>query len=388
MRGQGYGPLALVLAVAWAFFTGYQGLAVLTPHFLESLDYAAVLVGASTTAFVATAAATSLGLGFIPRGGDIRRGCVIASLLLGLPCFALPHLHDAAAVLTLVSLRGIGLGIAGVLLGTAVAVVAPPGRRGLAIGLLGVIAAGVAVFAQAGCLFLAGRFGFTAAFTAVGVLALLGMVPLFSLGELPLAEGQFLASIRDALHSAVALPSLYFFLTSMTYGAVVSFGPERLGRAGADHAIVFFLVFAGASSVSRLVTGWLLDRLHSWLALGVALLCGAFALAILGSSISLEAAVGSAVLYGVSFGAVSTGGIIVLTNRVEVAKFGLVNGLFNFAGLAGLGAGGIVFGIVADVTDYSTMFLLAPLPLLAAVGVLAADVLSSRRAVVPLARLY
>jgi MFS family permease len=370
----------LVLAVGLAFFSGYQGLTVLIPNYLESLDYAAVLVGVSTTAFVITAAVTNVVLAFLPRGGDIRLGCVIGGLLLAVPCFLLPHAGDPAVVLGLVTVRGIGLGIIGVLLGTAAAAVAPPGRRGLAVGLFSVIGAGVALFAQAGCLFVAGRLGFPSAFYATGVVSLLGLLPLVFLDTVRAANERFLASTRDALQPSMLLPSLVFFFASMTYGAVVSFGPERLGGAGADHAVTFFTAMACAASVSRLATGWLMDRFRPWLGMALSLVCAGAALVILGSVTTLAAAVTSGALYGISYGLLSTAGLVLLLNRVDVSKFGLVNAMFNFAGLTGLGLGAVVAGIVVDATDYGTMFALAPIVLLIGAVALATDWLGGRRA--------
>ncbi len=378
----------MVLAVGFALFSGYQGLAVLTPNFMESLNYGAVLVGASTTAFVITAAATNVVLAFLPRGADIRLGCVVGGLLLALPCFVLPHVREAAVVLALAAVRGIGLGVVAVLLGTAVATVAPPGRRGLAIGLFSVIGAGIALFAQAGCLFVAGHVGFISAFYIAGVASLLGLVPLGFLEAGRAPNERFLASTRDALQTTMLLPSLVFFLVSLTYGAVVSFAPERLGDAGADHAVTFFTAMACAASFSRLGTGWLMDRFQPWPGMVLSLVCAATALVILGSKTTSTAAIVSGVLYGLSYGMLSTAGLVLLLNRAEVSRFGLVNAMYNFAGLTGLGLGGVISGVVVDKTDHGTMFALAPIVLAIGAAVLATDWLGGRRThAAPLPRL-
>lgn len=378
---QGYGALGLVLAVALFIFASYQGLNVLTPHYVESMRYRGVVVGTSTLVFMLAASLSNLVIGFMPSGRDIRRGCLAASVLLGIPCFVFPLQHDARSILLLTALRGVGLGFAGVLLSTAAALVAPPGRRGLAIGLLGVTATGVAAFAQAGDLFLADRFGFTVAFTTMGVVTLVGIPAIFALGQLPLNGGSFLGSRDDAFQWGVLLPSFLWFSVSITYGAVLTFGPEMLSRIGAGVAVSYFLVLAGVTAASRFASGWLSDRFEPGWMFGASLLCAAAALALLGSRHSWSVLILSAVLYGLCLGTVATASQFTVLRRVHISRYNLANGLFNFAGLSGLGIGGALFGAVVDLTSTRTMFLVTPSALVLGAAILTADILLVRRGV-------
>ena len=289
---------------------------------------------------------------------DPRLPLALALTMLGAPCFAFPYAHGVAVVLVLNAVRGVGFGFLGVLLGSAVMLSAPPGRRGLVLGLFGLITSGLAALGQSGALALEGALGFQATFTLAGGVTLAALLPVIATRN-ERAEHALRPAVISRQAEQLLVLAIVFLLVATTYGAVVSFVPERMHAQRDGDAVTFFLVLAITMPAGRLTTGWLLDRLRSKLPLLLAIIAGAAGLAVLALGGSVPASFGAPTLYGLSFGALSTGVQATMSGRVGPADYNVVNGLFNAAWNAGMATGGLGLGLLSEVAGYADMFLVA-----------------------------
>lgn len=354
--------LLATLTVTFIAALGRQATTVLTPFFIASLHVGATVVGAATTVNMVASTATALLMMKVRTSGDPRRLTVVAISLVGLPCFLMALSNSPAEVLALNAVRGAGFGLLIVLLGSAAGLSASPSRRGLALGLFGVVTSGFASLGQAGGLALERKFGFALAFITAGAVTMIAILPAL---RTPSDSDQGISGHPIGLNDLYPLLPLaiFFFVVTSTYGAVVSFVPELMATVGAGSAVVFFLLFALVTATSRLASGWLLDRLTPGLVFVTAVVLGAIGLIALAGGDTLLRTVAAPCLYGLSFGGLSTGTQVTMMSRVDSLNFNAVNGLFNAAWNAGVAAGGVGFGAIAITAGYSGMFQLAGIAL-------------------------
>jgi len=151
-------------------------------------------------------------------------------------------------------------------------------------------------------------------------------------------------------------PCVALFLMCMVYGAVISFAALHLRSAPAGTAALFFLVLAGCIPSARLIAGGLADRVGYIRLFLVSVIVGSAGMWALGALVSVPVSVAAGALFGTCFGALTSATQLELTRRVPVAMFAVVNGIFSAAWNAGMGVGGLSFGLMAFAVGYGTMF--------------------------------
>jgi predicted MFS family arabinose efflux permease len=108
------------------------------------------------------------------------------------------------------------------------------------------------------------------------------------------------------------------------------------------------------------------------------LVLGIAGMLLLGGSLTRPAIIGSALLFGACFGTLASGAQIEITRRVPVAMYAVANGIFSSSWNAGMGIGGVAFGLIAAATGFGTMFEISSVFLAAAGLILLIDQRSMR----------
>ena len=128
------------------------------------------------------------------------------ALLLGGPAPALLLPHSMATIIAVSIARGIGFGLATVVLGALVAASVPAERRGEGIGLAGVVACVPAIVALPSGVWLAQNTGYVVviAITAISALAPLAAVPWLANPAVHAAEAGRPTPLRPACWAACA----------------------------------------------------------------------------------------------------------------------------------------------------------------------------------------
>jgi predicted MFS family arabinose efflux permease len=298
---------------------------------------------------------------------------VLGSGLLGLP--ALGHLATDRlwAVMALAALRGLGFGVVTVCGATAVAAFVEPGRRGRAIGALGLASAAPQFVLVPVAPWLAERAGFGLVFVLAVLPAL--AVPL----AWPIARaagdsdrtpdggpGRGTAALRRALSGPIAA----LVVITASGGAILTFAPHIL----ASPVLAFWglLAFTGAAAASRWGAGRIADRFGPTPAIAPLLFTGALGLAGIGlAADGLHDAAGRAlVISGLLLTGIAYGGLQNLTLAQAFSAAGeparsTVSIVWNLSFDAGTGLGAFGTGAIATAITYSAAF--AVLALAAAV---------------------
>lgn len=349
---------AYSLVSGFGLYLGYQGLIVLTPYYVATSGSGDSTTGLVTGATMLAAATMPLAMAGLLARYDARVLLLASMLLLAVPSFLNALTTDAVVVTVLHFVRGLGFGIAATGCGTVVSMLAPPARRGAAMGWWGLTGGTTTVVGPSAGLFLADAFGFDAVFVLMGLLTLLTALPILSLKPIPpvVADGSASGILWALRRVSLVLPFLVFAFAAFAYGAILTFAPLYLSSASLGSSAVFFLVLGAVFAVFRLIGGTIVDRIGAGRVFPASLALAGAALVLLASAPSTEVALAAAFVFGVGFGITATTTQVILVSRVSREGYGTANALFAVAFNGGIGVGGTLFGAVAQAAGYAAMF--------------------------------
>jgi predicted MFS family arabinose efflux permease len=329
-------------------FTGY----FLT---LASLPAYAVAGGAdkSTAGLVTgvfllvTIAAQSVVPALVRRFGE---GRVLAAglLALGVPA-PLYALGDSLGWLSWISaVRGAGFGVLTVLGAVLTARVAPPSRRGEAVGLYGLaIAVPNLVAIPAGvALVLDGHSGWLAWLAACPVLAV-PLVPRMVRAAAPAEQPPGAAGFAWRVAVAVLVPSVVLLVVTLAGGGLVTFLP--IERPDGSLATVALLLFGITGALSRWQAGMLADRTGGRLLLPVSLIASTLGMLAVAAGLhgSDAAVLVGAALFGAGYGSAQNLTLLAAFDRAGAGGTTAASAIWNAAFDGGTAIGAMAVGWVA-----------------------------------------
>src|SRR6201994_4538950 len=290
---------------------------------------------------------------------------VLGGGLLGLP--ALGHLATDRLwpVIALAALRGLGFGIVTVCGATAVAFFVEPGRRGRALGALGLAIAAPQFILVPVAPWLAERAGFRLVFLLAVLPAL--AIPLAwpiarAVGDRDRAsDAGSGGGTAAALWRVLAGPIAALVVITAAGGAILTFTSHIL----ASPALGFLglLAFTGAAAASRWIAGGIADRFGATAAIAPLLFTGALGLA----AISLRAdsvhdtagrvlVIAGLLLTGIAYGGLQNLTLAQAFNAAGEPARSSVSIAWNLSFDAGTGLGALAVGAIATAASYSAAF--------------------------------
>jgi len=350
-------PVVLLTLVAFAALFGFQLLLSVVPVYADEASGSSG-AGLATAAFMLTTVLTQIQMPRILGRYGYRRALAAGLLFLGVPALFYAYAQTLLPILAVTLVRGVGFGIITVVFAALIVELAPPHRRGEALGLLGVAITLPTIFCNALGLWLAGGFGFGVVFLLGGVAPLLGLgvIPWIRSASPEAQEGEesgagfFVGLGRPHLRRIFLL----FAVTTMAGGVVVTFLPLAVPGSGVFSAASALLVVGITSTASRWWAGRFGDRRDPRLLLAPGLIACAGGMVCLppGGVILLI----GAVLFGTGFGVLQNATLILTMGRVSKSEYGLGSTLWNSAFDAGTGIGAFTFGFVISAVGFSWSF--------------------------------
>ena len=356
-------PWLLGSAALW--FSGFALLVSVAPLWVIHGGSDNLGAGLVTAVMMACTVLSQLSMRRVLAGLGWRWTLVLGSGLLGLP--ALGHLAADSlwAVTALAALRGLGFGVVTVCGATAVAAFVEPGRRGRALGALGLAAAAPQFILVPAAPWLAQRIGFGYVFV-LAVLPALAMPfawPIArAVGEADrVPVGGAGPGTPVAFWRAVSGPVAALVAVTASGGAILTFTAHIL----ASPALGFLglLAFTGPAAVSRWAAGSVADRFGPTPAIAPLLLVSALGLAAIAARADNvhDAAGRVLVIAGLLLAGVAYGGLQNLTLTRAFAAAGeparsSVSIVWNLSFDAGTGLGAFATGAIATATSYSVAF--------------------------------
>src|SRR6476661_6561444 len=377
---------AAALLSSFGALTSFYLLLSVTPMYAMSAGAGSAGAGLVTGSLMLTTVLAEFASPRLLGRFGYRAVFAAGALLLGGPAPALLLPHSMATIIAVSVARGIGFGLATVVLGALVAASVPAERRGEGIGLAGVVACVPAIVALPSGVWLAQNTGYAIviAISAISALAPLAATPWLAdpgdtgpagqqagnghgetgsgHAETETAPVGLLSSLRSG---GMLRPGLVFAATTIAAGVVASFLPLA---AGVSAGVATLGLFAQAltATASRWWAGRRGDR-HGHAGLLIpGLLIAAAGMASLIWVSAPAAVIAGMCLFGIGFGIAQNVTFALMIDRAPGSGYGTASALWNLAYDAGYGTGPIVFGVFVAYTGYPVAFALTGLLILAA----------------------
>ena len=362
-------PMILTLLASFFTMIGFYLLLSVVPLFAEEAGGGSSGAGLATAVFMLSTVLAQARMPHILARFGYRSVLAAGLLLLGLPAFLYAPVGEVLAVLAVTLARGAGFGAAIVALAALVTELAPPGRRGAALGLYGVVLTLPAIFCSALGLWLVERFGYGPVFLVGASAPVLGFVAALGISAPDGREERGSAGLMSGLRRGPLLRIFLLFAScTAASGVVVTFLPLAAPGQGLFSAATALLLLGAASTFFRWWAGRFGDRRDPRLLLAPGLVCAALGMV----ALSLEgfALLGGALLFGAGFGALQNASLLLTMQHVPKAEYGLGSTLWNLAFDAGTGAGAFVCGFVVGAAGFFWSFCLCAVLLVAALGLI------------------
>lgn len=353
-------PVVLLILTTLGFFLGFQMLLSVVPLYTDEAGGGSSGAGLATGAFMFSTVLTQIQMPRILRW--LGYGWTFAGGLLffGLPTFLYIFVRDVAPIISVTLLRGVGFGIVTVVVVALIVKLAPAGRPGEALGLLGIAITVPAIFGNPLGLWLVARFGFDVVFVAGGIAPLLGLAVIPGIRRPASAERgwESSAGIFAALRRGPLLRiSLVFTATTMAAGVVLTFLPLAVPGSGLFSAVGGLLIVGVTTTAARWWAGRFGDRHDPRQLLAPGLLASALGMVCLPQG-GLALLAGAA-LFGIGFGLLQNATLMLTMTRVSDSEHALGSTLWNVAFDAGTGLGAFLFGFVIAATGFAWAFTLS-----------------------------
>jgi len=291
---------------------------------------------------------------------------------------ALMILPPLSLVFIFRAIQGLGWGAFLLAYNTLTLDLAPAGRRGEALGLMGIapplsLAAAPVISEQ---IRIATDSNYLLLFFIASVAALLALFsgllvkePSFKKGGEKIAQGEKAAqavTVKKAplLSRNVFFPSLIIFFMTFTLGSILTFLP-LLGETRDIQAVgYFFTIFALTTVFSRPAAGRLSDRLGRSRVFLPGLLIASAALIMIALAYSAEQLLISAFILGLGFGASHSSVMAMAADKLSIMERGVGMATFTAAFDLGIVAGSSTLGILLNWFDFKAVFMLCALVML------------------------
>ena len=294
-----------------------------------------------------------------PTGWIIdTRGCRLV-LVAGMGIFLLASLGYVGArsvetVLTLRLFHGMGMGLFPTAATVVVAELAPPVRRGEAMGWFGIANILGYIIGPAVGTSIASGAGLPTLFLVAGSMAGLGLVCIWVLPRIGRVPAGIIRPPRpqDFFSREAVLPSILLLSLFVPYGVMVAFVPIIATHRGLANPGTFYTVYALAVLLIRAKAGHVSDRWGRAAIIIPGLLAAGVAFAILGLTSDRIWLLVGAVIYGLGFGSVLPALMALTADRVRLEERGKAMGTFYVAWELGITAGSTGAGLLLEVTDF------------------------------------
>jgi len=237
-----------------------------------------------------------------------------------------------------------------------VADLAPPTRRGEALGYFGAAIGVTTAATPALGIALLDSYGFTGMFLTSAAIALMALALAFFVPDPRRAQPNPGSSRTPLVSRPALMPALLVMALTLTYGAIVPFLPLYALQQGMSNPGLFYLVYAVVLIVSRPIAGRLSDMYGRVTVMVPGLLLAAAAMWLLALASSVPLLFVVAALYGLGFGAAYPALTALAVDLVGEKERGLAMATLTAAFDLGIGIGAIFWGLALQITGFSIMF--------------------------------
>jgi MFS family permease len=297
---------------------------------------------------------------------------VAGMVLLGLPALLYATSDALGPVLALSAVRGAGFGVLTVTGSSAAGLLAPPSRRGEAIGVYGLAVAVPNLLLLPAGPWVAANLGYVVVFV-VSAAPLLGVPAAIALARAveahphpvpePTGPGSNSTARDWAAYRALLPPAILLLGVTLAGGAVLTFTPQMVGSPVLTTAGLFAMGFVAA--LTRWRAGLLADRHGARRFVWPLVIVTAAGMALVAGAVRDPAAVPAGtflagmVLVGLGYGALQNLTLVISFAAVSRAHHNLASAVWNVGFDAGTAIGSVLVGALALRASFPTAILVA-----------------------------
>ncbi|MGM0900381.1 MAG: MFS transporter [Bacillota bacterium] len=331
------------------------------PLFVTALGGGASQVGLVTGIFMLSAILIRPFAGMLAKKIDKKILLILGILIIALSTGAY-YLSSSISTLLLIRLiHGAGFGLATTYFATLAAEIIPKDRRGEGIGYFGVgETVAISVGPMIGIMTLE-LYDFQRLFFGGMAGLFLAVIMAIFIKRAPKEKelDKQVSGKFKLLEKRVLFPALLIFLIGIAAGGIMSFFSLYAIERDFTQVGLFFLLIAAASFIIRLLSGKLFDQYGPSIILIPGSILSIVGLIILYVAVNDSMFLIAAIFYGFGFGAIFPAVQTWCMNLVEEHEHeDAMASFFNFFDL-GIGGGSFILGLVATVTSYQTVYLVA-----------------------------
>ncbi|MED3551872.1 MFS transporter [Cytobacillus praedii] len=361
-------------------FIGFEMLLPILPAYMISLNASPIQIGLVTTLFTIGAILIRPFVGYFLIDNKRKALAISASVLLMIITFVYPFLNIIWLLLLLRFFHGAAWGVSTTANSTIAVDSIPKARLGEGFGYFSISTTGGAIIAQSLGIFIYGSYSFNMVIWSSVILSLLAFTALlFVNSPAPIKKEKEPFVFWDMIFEKSAwFPALLTVITTLGFGAIITFLVAFGEQQNLDHIFLFFLVNAAVSTLLRPYTGKWYDRKGPWSIIIVSAIIGFLSLVVLSFATNDFHLVIAAILFGAGYGTVMPCLQTLAVQNVSEEKSGAANATFLSSFDVGVGVSAFILGMLAEWISLEMIFRIVSLSFLVVAFLVYKDYLNKR----------
>ncbi|MEK8197741.1 MFS transporter [Lysinibacillus sp. FSL M8-0134] len=366
-KQQIFTPSFLFLFISnFLIFIGFEMLLPILPAYLVSLNANPMQVGLVTTVFTIGAIIIRPFIGYYLIDHQRKNLAIGACISLLIITMLYPFLNNIWLFLLLRLVHGTAWGVSTTTNSTMAVDSIPKAKLGEGMGYFSISTTVGAIVAPSLGILIYHSFSFHTLIWSSALLCVLAVIVLpFVQSVTPIQhEKQPFRFMEAIFEKDVWFQALLTIVTTLGFGAIITFLVLYGEQKGLNHIFLFFLINAIVSTLLRPFTGKWFDRNGPWSIIIVSATLGFLSLIVLSYTTNNGSLMISAILFGAGYGTVMPCLQTWTVQKVSEAKSGAANATFLSSFDVGVGMSAFVLGILAEWMSLETIFRLVSLSFL------------------------
>ncbi|KQU17979.1 antibiotic resistance protein [Bacillus sp. Leaf13] len=339
-------------------FIGFEMLLPILPAYLLSMNASSIQVGLVTSLFTIGAVLIRPFVGYYLIDNQRKSLAISASAALMIITMLYPFLNFIWLFLLLRLFHGAAWGVSTTANSTIVVDLIPKTRLGEGMGYFSISTTVGAIIAPSIGILIYDSFSFDILIWSSVVLSLLAVIALqFVYSPTTVKrEKQPFRFLDMIFEKDVWFPALLTVITTLGFGAIITFLVLFGKQKGLDHIFLFFLINATVATLLRPFTGKWYDKKGPWSIIIMSAVLGFLSLVMLSYATNDLHLIIAAILFGAGYGTVMPCLQTWTVQKVSEEKSGAANATFFSSFDVGVGVSAFVLGILAEWISLEMIF--------------------------------
>lgn len=362
-------------------FVGFEMLLPILPAYVLSLNASPIQVGLVTTLFTIGAVLIRPLVGYYLIDNKRKSLAIGASAVLMMITFIYPFLNIVWLFLLLRFFHGIAWGVSTTANSTIAVDLIPKTRLGEGMGYFSISTTVGAIIAPSLGIFIYDSFSFDLLIWSSVILSLSAVIALqFVNSPTPVKREKQPFRFFDMIFEKDAwFPALLAVITTLGFGAIITFLVLFGKQKGLEHIFLFFLINATVATLLRPFTGKWYDKKGPWSIIIVSAMLGFLSLVMLSYATNDLHLIIAAILFGAGYGTVMPCLQTWAVQKVSEEKSGAANATFYSSFDVGVGVSAFVLGILAEWISLGMIFRVVSLSFIVVAVLVYKDYLNEKK---------